>query len=121
MISSIPTSAKFGCAVGLLGGFASMVAMALFFVPEKDALITMGLYMIGAVLFFAIAGGFSNYAQWSWKVLVFMIFMTLGITVTCTAVEYIDVSYSVASIILLAVLLLTAYNSNVKEWLTFRN
>ncbi|MDR0309746.1 MAG: hypothetical protein LBH88_03195 [Candidatus Methanoplasma sp.] len=77
-METVPTNIRIGGTLGLIGGIACIVCMVLFFRAEESALLDMGVYMLVAVMFFALAGGFFKGGQWSWSVLLLMTFLTIG-------------------------------------------
>lgn len=84
------SNSKLGCGLGILGGIICMIGLVLYFEAAQSAIVTMSLYMLAAVLFFALAGAFSQTGQWSWNVLMFMAFVTTGIILGGTIAGYYD-------------------------------
>ena len=99
-METVPGIVKAGGALGFAGGLISIVCLALFFEVDGGALTVMGAYMLIAVMFFALAGGFARNGQWSWNVLLLMTFLTVGVVGASVIFEAVDLD---AGIILAAV------------------
>jgi len=77
-----PGSMKAGMACGLLGGLVAFFALAfLFGVSDNgmDAVKEMAVYLLSAVAFFALAGGFSKTSQWNQNALLLYAFIVIGV------------------------------------------
>ncbi len=109
---------KAGCVFGLIGGIVAMIGLVLFFEAEESAVVTMAVYMLVAVLFFAIAGAFGKHSQWSWKVLMFMDFVTLGIVIGGAVAEYFDVWWAVVEAAIGVILVVISNTSGSRTWLS---
>lgn len=109
---------KAGCAFGLIGGIVAMIGLVLFLKVEENAVVTMGVYMLAAVLFFAIAGAFGKNSQWSWKVLMFMDFVTLGIIIGGTVAGYFDVWWAVIETAIGIIIVAISNSANSRLWLS---
>ena len=81
---------KIGSALGFIGGIVSLLCMVIFFEAEDSALTLMGTYLLIAVMFFALAGGLSKGGQWSWNVVLFMTFLTIGVIGMAVVMEVVD-------------------------------
>ena len=115
-MEKVPGIVKFGGALGFFGGFVSMVCLVLFFDAEEDALAAMGAYLLIAVMFFALAGGFAKGGMWTWNVLLLMTFLTVG-TVCCTLVIGVaDIYAGVALVLIGVVIAVTLSLRPSKDW-----
>jgi len=85
-MKTVPRFVKVGCALGFLGGLASIFCMAIFFKADNNTLVNMGAYLLIAVMFFALAGGLSKSGLWSWNLLLLMTFLTIA--AVCCAVVF---------------------------------
>ena len=61
-MAQIPNKMKIGCALGMLGGVVSLAAMAYSWTGVLDDMYAVGLNMLAAVMFFAVAGTFTKYS-----------------------------------------------------------
>ncbi|MDR3074952.1 MAG: hypothetical protein LBU30_02790 [Candidatus Methanoplasma sp.] len=115
-METMPRNAKIGSALGFLGGIISMICLALLFKPEDTAIVDMGVYMLIAVMFFALAGGFSRSGQWLWSVLLFMTFMTIA--AVCCAVIFGAIDLHAAIVLVVVGVLIVASLSmpSAKTW-----
>jgi hypothetical protein len=116
-METVPNNIKIGGALGLLGGVISIVCMAIFLKIEDSAVAVMGVYMLIAVLFFALAGGFSKGGQWSWDVMLLMTFLTVGSTVCSVIIGITDIVAAAVLVLIgtLMVIILTSPAS--KTWM----
>ncbi|MDD2627168.1 MAG: hypothetical protein PHT00_02910 [Candidatus Methanomethylophilus sp.] len=84
------SSAKVGCGLSIIAGIIAMIGLAVYFRPEQGAVLSMAVILLSAALFFGLAGGFTQTAQWSPKVLMFMCFVTAGVIIGGTVAGYYD-------------------------------
>ena len=61
-MAQIPNKMKIGTALGMLGGVVSLAAMAYSWTGVLDDMYAVGLNMLAAVMFFAVAGTFTKYS-----------------------------------------------------------
>ena len=93
-----------------------MVCLVLFFKVEESALADMGAYMLIAVMFFALAGGFAKGGQWSWDVLLLMTFLTIGVVGGAVVFETVDL-YAGVILVLIGILIIASLSlSSSKIW-----
>jgi len=111
-------NSKMGCGLGILGGVICMVGLVLFLEVAQSAIVTMSLYMLAAVLFFALAGAFSRTGQWSWKVLMFMAFVTAGIVLGGTIVGYYDFWFGFIETVIGILIIAVGALGDTKKYLT---
>lgn len=116
-MNTLPRNIKAGCILGYIGGLISMVCLVLFFKPEEAAVETMGMYVLIAVLFFAMAGAFTKTGQWSWRILVFMCFVTIAII--GGLMIWGDVDYYAGSVLIAVAILMLACIAlpTSKDWI----
>ncbi len=117
MNDSWKNSAKFGCVLGIIGGIVAMIALVICFEPQNDAILTMSLCMLAAVLFFGLAGGFSSTGQWSWRVLMFMCFVTAGIMIGGTMAAYFELWFGAIETVIVVLIAFCALSSSTKHYL----
>lgn len=92
---------KAGLGIALVGGILCFVAMTTEFDPQDpDTIRNMGIYLLSAVVFFAIAGGFSRYAQWSRPLLGGMVFFGAAIVLALFIAKYIPLWFFVSEIVI---------------------
>lgn len=109
---------KCGLAAGLLGGLVSFFAMAYTFKPDMDdAIVSMGLLLLIAVMFFAIAGGFSKTSQWPQSVLLGFCLLTAGVSVATFFIGYIPQWISAIEIVLAVLATAFAYLGTTGHYL----
>lgn len=101
--NTTPGAIRFGSAFGFIGGLICIFCMAFFFEAKNSALTDMGAYMLLAIMFFALAGGFSKGGQWTWSVLLLMAFLTIS-AAGCSAVFGAVELYAAAILIVLGAL-----------------
>ena len=109
---------KTGCALGIIGGIVAMIGLVLYLEVDNSAVVTMSVYMLAAVLFFALAGAFSMNSQWSWKVLMFMNFVTLGIIIGGAIADYYNMWWAVVEAVIGILIVIVSVSGETKMWLT---
>ena len=109
---------KTGCALGIIGGIVAMIGLVLYLEVDNSAVVTMSVYMLAAVLFFALAGAFSMNSQWSWKVLMFMNFVTLGIIIGGAIADYSNMWWAVVEAVIGILIVICSVSGGPKTWLT---
>jgi hypothetical protein len=112
-----PKKITAGLALGIIGGFISIVFLALFFEGNTDNTLVMGGYLLTAVLFFALAGAFTQNGQWSWNVLLFITFLTAAIIVSLVIGGYVDLYAGLVLILIDAIIILDLQFPSSKIWL----
>ncbi|MCL1979027.1 MAG: hypothetical protein FWG60_02580 [Methanomassiliicoccaceae archaeon] len=115
-METVPGNVKIGSALGFIGGVVCIISMALFFEAEESAVLDMGVYMLIAVMFFALAGGFTKNGPWSWEVLLLMTFLTIGIVVSSAVLGAVD-PYAGAILVLIGILIVIGLSMrSSKTW-----
>ncbi len=61
-MAQVPNKMKIGTALGMLGGVIALAAMAYSWTGVLDDMYAVGLNMLAAVMFFAVAGTFTQYS-----------------------------------------------------------
>lgn len=118
MKMEFPGSMKAGLTVGLLGGLLSFFAMAYTFKPDmNDAILSMGILLLIAVMFFAIAGGFSKTSQWNQNVLLGFSLLTVGVSVATLVTGYVPAWFSAVEIVLALAAVFFAYSGKTGRFL----
>ena len=109
---------KAGLFVGLIGGLLSFFAMAYTFSPDMDdALVSMGILLLIAVMFFAIAGGFSKTSQWTQNVLLGFSLLTVGVSVASMVIGYVPLWISAIETVLAVAAVFFAYLGKTGHYL----
>jgi hypothetical protein len=115
-METVPRIAKMGGALGFIGGIAAILCMALFFEADEKMLAIMGAYMLIAVMFFALAGGFARDGKWSWDVLLVMTFLTVS-AVGCAVIFDVADLYAGIVLIMIGVLIIACLSApSSKTW-----
>jgi hypothetical protein len=112
----VPRIVKIGCALGFLGGVICMICLVIFFKEENSALVDMGVYMLIAVMFFALAGGFAKGGQWSWDVLLLMTFLTISVIGIAVMFEIVDLYAGIILVLVGALIVASLSTSSSKKW-----
>ena len=97
---NFPGAMKAGMAVGLFGGLVAFFAMAFLFNTDDEPLLTMGLCLLIAVLYFALAGGFSKTSQWTQNVLIAYSFITTAAVLGIFIADLIPLWFAVIELVL---------------------
>ncbi len=116
-MDTVPTAAKIACVVSLIGAILTVIGMAVNFEPTIDTVVPMSVFLLLLVLFIATAGAFRETSKWTWTPVLFIVFVTIGITAVAYIGEYIGL-YAVVLLPLVSVitLILLAFPS-VKYWM----
>lgn len=115
---SYPPAMKTGMAFALLAGIVCFAAMAVQFDPSKDNMIReMSIYLLMAVVCFAVAGGFSQYAQWSRPLLGGMVFFIAAMAIAFYIVRFVPLWFFVVEVVLCVIMLTTLSSVQLKGYL----
>ncbi|AGI47170.1 hypothetical protein TALC_00156 [Thermoplasmatales archaeon BRNA1] len=125
MDKNVAPSMKAGLAFALIGGIVAFFAMAFALAyavdgSGMDTVADAGLYLLMAVLFFALAGGFTRYAQWTQNVLIFMAFLTLGAAIGGFAAGYFELWFGIIEAVLGALCVAAAFMNGTARFLALR-
>ncbi|MDR2698523.1 MAG: hypothetical protein LBB30_02440 [Candidatus Methanoplasma sp.] len=112
----VPRNVKVGGALGFLGGVVCVICLVLFLEIEESALADMGVYMLVAVMFFALAGGFAKGGQWSWEVLLLMTFLTIAVVGGSVVFEAMDLYAGIMLVIIGALIVVSLSVPSSKTW-----
>jgi len=105
-----------GFVFGILGGLVAMFSLVYcYYTPDQFELMNISLSMLSAVLFFAIAGAFTKTGQWSQNILMFMAFVTAGIMVAGTFVDYYPLWFGIIETAIAALIIAVASSTAVKR------
>ena len=116
-----PGSMKIGMCMGLLGGLVAFFAMAFLLDINNEPLKTMAVCLLVAVLYFALAGGFSKTSQWNQNVLMAYCFITIGVMIGVTIVEYVPLWFGVIELVLGVIALIASLAGGAKTYLNNPN
>lgn len=116
-----PGAMKGGMACGLLGGLVCFFALA-YLLSVDDAgmsiVATMAIYLLSAVMFFAMAGGFSKTSQWTQNILIGYCFLAAGVLVAVAVSGLVPLWFFIIEIILVAIAVLCASVGNTAKYLS---
>jgi lysylphosphatidylglycerol synthetase-like protein (DUF2156 family) len=115
-MDKMPRIVKIGGALGFIGGVISIICMAMFFDIDESALTVMGAYLLIAVMFFALAGGFAKTGQWSWSVLMLMTFLTVGVVGAAVIFDAVDLYAGIILVIVAALIVASLALPSSKTW-----
>ncbi|AIZ57188.1 hypothetical protein Mpt1_c13260 [Candidatus Methanoplasma termitum] len=114
--NATPRIIKIGSALGFIGGLLCIFCLAFFFEADESMLSRMGVYMLLAVMFFALAGGLSKGGQWTWNVLLLMTFLTIS-AVGCSVVfGIVDLYVAIILVVLGALIIISLVMPSSKIW-----
>jgi len=115
-MKKVPRMVKVGGALGFVGGLVSIACLVLFFEADKSILLVMGVYMLVAVMFFALAGGLAKDGLWSWNMLMLMTFLTIGVVGGAVVFETVDLYAGIVMIAIGALIVATLSVPSSKIW-----
>ncbi len=107
---------KLGMIFAGLGGIVAIAGLAIEYTRDLSTFIPLGALLLLAVMFFAMCGAFSKNGQWTPKALTFFAFITAGVIVGITIVEYINIYLSIIEIILAALVIIISYNPATRRY-----
>jgi O-antigen/teichoic acid export membrane protein len=105
-LNTTPKIIKIGSALGFIGGLICIFCLAFFFEADDSMLTYMGVYMLLAVMFFALAGGLSRGGQWTWSTLMLMAFLTISAVCCSVVFEIVDLNVAIILAIVGALIVL---------------
>ena len=107
--------------VALIGAIIALVEAFISFDKggsSNDILLSIGVLLTIAVLFFAVLGSFGSTGQWTWKASLIVSFLCASVILMAYFYEIIDVTMF---IMLIAVALMTViFTLNGKDWMDSR-
>ena len=115
-METMPRIVKIGGALGFIGGIISIVCLAVFFEIDESALAEMGAYMLIAVMFFALAGGFARDGRWSWNILLLMTFLTVGVVGCFVVLDAVDLYAGTMLAVVGALIVISLIAPSSKTW-----
>jgi len=115
-MEKVPRIVKMGSAFGFLGGVISIFCLAIFFTADSDMLSVMGVYMLAAVMFFALAGGLARNGPWSWNVLLLMTFLTISCVGCSVIFGSMDLYAGIVLVLIGALIVLSLAMPSSKIW-----
>ena len=96
-MTATPKKMVFGAALGLIGGIIAIAAMAASWNGTVDSMYDVGLNMLIACMFFAVAGSFSRFTPVEGRTI-------LALAAVCEAVVLLGIFYSAFDFVLYLVL-----------------
>jgi len=115
-MEKVPRIVKMGSALGFLGGVISIFCLAIFFTADNSALSAMGVYMLAAIMFFALAGGLARNGQWSWSVLLLMTFLTISCVGCSVIFSAMDLYAGIILVVIGALIVMSLALPSSKTW-----
>ncbi len=95
-----------GAIISALGGVAAIAMMsAKFDINDANLFATIGLYLLIAVLFFAIAGSFSAKGQWPFEVVILMGFINAALIIADIIIGFIPLEYGLILVVIAAIVI----------------
>ncbi|MCL2317557.1 MAG: hypothetical protein FWC44_00670 [Methanomassiliicoccaceae archaeon] len=115
-LNTAPRVIKIGCGLGFLGGLISIICMVFFFDSDKSMLLTMGMYLLIAVMFFSLGGGLTKEGHWTWNTLLLMTFLTIA-AVGCSVVfEVMELYVGILLVAIGALIVVSLMVPSSKTW-----
>ena len=103
-----PTSLSVGALAAALGGAASIGAMAMTVdLGTMDAIGQVCYYLLTAIVFFAVAGGYKQNGQWPVELMILMNFVIIGLFVVGAIIDVIGIWIMVGLLVLELISLIT--------------
>ncbi|MBO5653945.1 MAG: hypothetical protein J6R72_00425 [Candidatus Methanomethylophilaceae archaeon] len=103
-----PTSLSVGALAAALGGAASIGAMAMTVdLGTMDAIGQVCYYLLTAIVFFAVAGGYKQNGQWPVELMILMNFVIIGLLVVGAIIDVIGIWIMVGLLVLELISLIT--------------
>ena len=104
-----PTSLNVGALVAALGGVVAIIAMAMTVTIEgnMDAIGQVGYYLLVAIVFFAVAGGFKQNGQWPIELMILMSFVLIGLVIVGAILDVIGIWVMIALLVMAILVLVT--------------
>lgn len=116
-MNTVPNSITIGRAFGFIGGIISIAFMAWAFEPSESTIEVVGMYLLFAVLFFALAGACRANGPWNWKMLTLMLFLIIGLSAVTMLGEYIGTVEGSVFIVIAVLVLIGTSMPSAKMWL----
>lgn len=103
-----PTSLSVGALAAALGGAVSIGAMAMTVdIGTMDAIGQVCYYLLTAIVFFAVAGGYKQNGQWPVELMILMNFVIIGLLVVGAIIDVIGIWIMVGLLVLELISLIT--------------
>ncbi len=115
-----PGSMKAGLGLGLLGGLVAFFALAFLFSVGDDGMDAVGemtLYLLIAIAFFSLAGGFSKTSQWNQNALLLYTFIVTGFVFGTLIADMIPLWFSVIEIVIAVLCIICAVTGGTGRYL----
>ena len=103
-----PTSLKVGAFSAALGGVAMIIAMAMTIdLSTDDAIGKVCYFLLTAIVFFAVAGGFKKNGQWPVELMIIMAFVAIALVIVGAIFNVYSVWNMIAPLVLAILALVT--------------
>jgi hypothetical protein len=112
-----PKIVKAGFWFGILGALIAGIATIMAFVPETAEAANMWLGALVVVLFFALAGLFTNDGSVGWGVVVFMAALATGVAVAVTMFGAMEIWFGIIITVIGVIEIVIAANSMTGRWI----
>ncbi len=116
-MSAQPKKMIAGMAVGLVGAIIALAAMAYSWNGDVDSIYNVALNMLVAMMFFAVAGGFSKQAPVAGKTLVVLTAVNVAFAVIATIYSATFIQVEFVLVVLAVVEVLCAACPKVIKWI----
>jgi len=107
--------------VALIGAIIALVEAFMVFSDggsSDDLLLSIGVLLTIAVLFFAILGSFGVYGQWTWRMSMIASFLCSGVIIMAYFYEIIE--FTIFLILIATALLVVLFTTEGKDWMDSR-
>ena len=85
---------------------------------SNDLLLSIGVLLTIAVLFFAVLGSFGVYGQWTWRMSMITSFLCAGVIIMAYFYEIIDIEIFI--MLVATALLVVLFTAQGKDWMNSR-
>jgi len=107
--------------VALIGAIIALVEAFMAFDKggsTDDILLSIGVLLTIAVLFFAILGSFGVYGQWTWRMSMIASFLCAGVIIMAYFYEIFD--FAIFLMLIATALLVVLFTTEGKDWMNTR-
>lgn len=109
---------KFGMILAGIGGIIAIFGLPYSYLEDTSTFVPLGVFLLLAVMFFALCGAFNKTGQWTPKALNVYAFITAGITLAVTVVEYINVYLGIIEFVIALLIVVISYIPATKRYVS---
>ena len=103
-----PTSLKVGAFFAALGGVVAIIAMAMTIdLKAEDAIGKVCYFLLTAIVFFAVAGGFKKNGQWPVELMIIMSFVAIALVIVGAILSVYNIWIMIALLVMAILVLVT--------------